>query len=82
MTRASGITLQILVVAIFVSALVFFGMAVSRAEAMLDMHSYESMPVPEPRGVGEGSTWHFGAEVPHACVAEDPLDCGDLDDSL
>jgi hypothetical protein len=45
MTRASGITLKILVVAIFVSALFFF----SRAEAMLDTNSYEAMPVPQPR---------------------------------
>jgi cytochrome c oxidase assembly factor CtaG len=49
MTRASGITLQILVVAIFVSALFFFGMAVSRAEAMLYTNSYEAMPVSAPR---------------------------------
>ena len=49
MTRASGIILQILVIAIFASSMFFFAMAVSRAEAMLDTNSYEAMPVPAPR---------------------------------
>jgi hypothetical protein len=78
MTRTSTVILQGLIIAIFVSSLFFFGMAVSRAEAMLDTNGYEAMPVPEPRAVGEGTTWHFDAD----CMPEDPLSCGDEDDSL
>jgi hypothetical protein len=59
MTRTSAVFLQVIVIAIFVSSMIFFSLAVSRAHApqgplrgtaaMLDMNTFEAMPVPMPR---------------------------------
>jgi hypothetical protein len=54
MTRTSGIVLQILVAAIFGSAMFFLALAVSReAAAMPGMSTYEAMGVPGPRQYAE-----------------------------
>jgi hypothetical protein len=55
MTRTSAVILQALIIAIFVSAMTFFALALSReSKAMLGgMHSYEAMSVPGQRTFSE-----------------------------
>jgi hypothetical protein len=54
MTRTSTAILQTLIIAIFISSMIFFSLAISReSKAMPGMSSYEAMSVPGPRTFSE-----------------------------
>ena len=94
MTRASEITIQILVVAIFGSSMFFLALAISReAAAMPGMSSYEAMGVPHEREYAEDKMERAPSEArfdpPEGFVLTShdeevmpPCDEGDDDDSL
>jgi hypothetical protein len=94
MTRTSAVILQALIIAIFISSMIFFSLAISReSNAMPTMHSYEAMSVPGLRAFAEDTMERMPNEASFdppaglALASHDqeimpPCDEGDDDDSL